>query len=59
MVVLSRSMAVQNTGGGGSSIGVQECTDAMVATNNGCNGYGGIRADGSFLLTLDPNAGAC
>ncbi|KIJ41806.1 hypothetical protein M422DRAFT_68171 [Sphaerobolus stellatus SS14] len=53
------NMAVTNTGGGGSQIGAQECTDDMVATNNGCNSHGGIRADGNFQLTLDPNAGAC
>jgi hypothetical protein len=52
-------MAVTNTGGGGSSIGVQQCKDDMIATNNGCNSHGGIRADGNFQLTLDPNAGAC
>lgn len=52
-------MAVQNTGGGGSEIGVQQCTDDMDATNNGCSSNGGIRADGNFQLTLDPNGGAC
>ncbi|KAF8188769.1 hypothetical protein K438DRAFT_1971945 [Mycena galopus ATCC 62051] len=53
------TMAVQNTGGGGSQIGQQECLDDMTATNNGCNGHCRIRADGNFQLTLDPNAGAC
>ncbi|KAF8183218.1 hypothetical protein K438DRAFT_1975090 [Mycena galopus ATCC 62051] len=53
------NMAVKNTGGGGSQIGQQECIDDMTATNTGCNGHGGIRADGNFQLTLDPNAGAC
>ncbi|KAJ7029192.1 hypothetical protein B0H16DRAFT_1538676 [Mycena metata] len=53
------NMAVTNTGGGGSQIGQQECIDDMTATNNGCNGHGGIRADGNFQLTLDPNTGAC
>lgn len=52
-------MAVTNTGGGGAQIGQQECIDDMTATNNGCNSHGGIRADGSFQLTLDPNTGAC
>ncbi|KAF7341229.1 hypothetical protein MVEN_01858400 [Mycena venus] len=53
------NMAVVNTGGGGSQIGQQECIDDMTATNNGCDSHGGIRADGNFQLTLDPNAGAC
>ncbi|PPQ79140.1 hypothetical protein CVT25_002873 [Psilocybe cyanescens] len=53
------NMAVHNTGGGGSSIGFQQCVDDMTATNNGCGAHGGIRADGNFQLTLDPNAGAC
>ncbi|KAJ6594141.1 hypothetical protein B0H19DRAFT_1094058 [Mycena capillaripes] len=53
------NMAVTNTGGGGSQIGQQECIDDMTATNGGCNGHGGIRADGNFQLTLDPNTGAC
>ncbi|KAJ7902031.1 hypothetical protein B0H14DRAFT_3422681 [Mycena olivaceomarginata] len=53
------NMAVVNTGGGGAQIGQQECIDDMTATNNGCNGHGGIRADGVFQLTLDPNTGAC
>lgn len=52
-------MKVTNTGGGGFQIGQQECIDDMTATNNGCGGHGGIRADGTFQLTLDPNAGAC
>ncbi|KAF9024380.1 hypothetical protein BDZ89DRAFT_125816 [Hymenopellis radicata] len=53
------NMAVTNTGGGGSQIGQQECIDDMTATNNGCDSHGGIRADGNFQLTLDPNTGAC
>ncbi|KAJ6587143.1 hypothetical protein DFH09DRAFT_1075143 [Mycena vulgaris] len=53
------NMAVQNTGGGGAQIGTQECIDDMTATNNGCDSHGGIRADGNFQLTLDPNTGAC
>ncbi|KAJ7288800.1 hypothetical protein C8J57DRAFT_522184 [Mycena rebaudengoi] len=53
------NMAVQNTGGGGAQMGKQQCVDNMLATNNGCNGHGGIRQDGNFLLTLDPNTGAC
>ena len=52
-------MAIQNTGSGGPTIGVQQCIDDQTATNNGCSGRGGIRADGGFQLTLDPNAGAC
>jgi len=53
------NLAIKNTGGGGAEIGVQECIDDMTATNNGCDSHGGIRADGVFQLTLDPNAGAC
>jgi len=53
------NFAMDNTGGGGAELGVQQCIDDMTATNNGCNGHGGIRADGVFHLTLDPNAGAC
>lgn len=52
-------MKVTNTGGGGAQMGQQQCINNMIATNNGCGGRGGVRADGNFQLTLDPNTGAC
>ncbi|KJA14791.1 hypothetical protein HYPSUDRAFT_220326 [Hypholoma sublateritium FD-334 SS-4] len=53
------NLVVANNAGDGSAISTEECTADMTATNNGCHSHGGIRADGNFLLTLDPNAGSC
>lgn len=36
------------------SISAAVCQADLLVTNNGCNGHGGIRQDGNFLLTVDP-----
>ncbi|KDR73922.1 hypothetical protein GALMADRAFT_157759 [Galerina marginata CBS 339.88] len=50
---------VKNTAGQAQSISTSICEADMLVTNNGCNGHGGIRVDGNFQLTVDPNAGSC
>ncbi|KDR73919.1 hypothetical protein GALMADRAFT_250609 [Galerina marginata CBS 339.88] len=51
--------SVKNTASQSQSISTALCEADMLVTNNGCNGHGGIRADGNFQLTVDPNAGSC
>ncbi|KAF8184717.1 hypothetical protein BJ912DRAFT_1043628 [Pholiota molesta] len=50
---------IENTSGTSMSISKAVCQADLLVTNNGCDGHGGIRQDGNFLLTIDPNAGSC